>query len=84
MKEIKLRPVTEIHDYNFKLKNAQRFLVKGDKVKFTVRFKGREMQHSHLGKELMDRIINDMTSFGKVEIQPKFEGRQIIMIIQPL
>ena len=84
LKEIKLRPVTEIHDYNFKLKNAQRFLVKGDKVKFTVRFKGREMQHSHLGKELMDRIINDMTSFGKVEIQPKFEGRQIIMIIQPL
>ena len=84
LKEIKLRPVTEIHDYNFKLKNAQRFLVKGDKVKFTVRFKGREMQHSHLGKELMDRIINDMTSFGKVEIQPKFEGRQIVMIIQPL
>ena len=84
LKEIKLRPVTEIHDYNFKLKNAQRFLVKGDKVKFTVRFKGREMQHSHLGKELMDRIINDMTSFGKVEIQPKFEGKQIIMIVQPL
>jgi len=84
LKEIKLRPVTEIHDYNFKLKNAQRFLEKGDKVKFTVRFKGREMQHSHLGKELMDRIINDMTSVGKVEIQPKFEGRQIVMIIQPL
>ena len=84
LKEIKLRPVTEIHDYNFKLKNAQRFLEKGDKVKFTVRFKGREMQHSHLGKELMDRIISDMTSFGKVEIQPKFEGRQIIMIIQPI
>ena len=84
LKEIKLRPVTEIHDYNFKLKNAQRFLGKGDKVKFTVRFKGREMQHSHLGQELMDRIINDTTNFGKVEIQPKFEGRQIIMIIQPL
>jgi len=84
LKEIKLRPVTEIHDYNFKLKNAQRFLEKGDKVKFTVRFKGREMQHSHLGRELMARIVNDMTSVGKVEIQPKFEGRQIIMIIQPL
>ena len=84
LKEIKLRPVTEIHDYNFKLKNAQRFLGKGDKVKFTVRFKGREMQHSHLGKELMERIINDITSVGKVEIRPKFEGRQIIMIIQPL
>ena len=84
LKEIKLRPVTEIHDYNFKLKNAQKFLEKGDKVKFTVKFKGREMQHTHLGKELMDRIINDTSSLGKVEVEPKFEGRQIIMIIQPL
>ena len=84
LKEIKLRPVTEIHDYNFKLKNAQKFLEKGDKVKFTVRFKGREMQHTHLGKELMERIVQDTSKVGKVEIQPKFEGRQIIMIIQPL
>ena len=84
LKEIKLRPVTEIHDYNFKIKNAQRFLEKGDKVKFTVRFKGREMQHTHLGHELMKRIINDTINFGKVEIRPKFEGKQIIMIIQPL
>ena len=84
LKEIKLRPVTEIHDYNFKLKNAQRFLEKGDKVKFTVRFKGREMQHTHLGNRLMDRIINDTVNVGKVEVHPKFEGRQIIMIIQPL
>ena len=84
LKEIKLRPVTEIHDYNFKLKNAKRFLEKGDKVKFTVKFKGREMQHTHLGNQLMDRIINDTSALGKVEIQPKFEGRQIIMIIQPL
>jgi len=84
LKEIKLRPVTEIHDYNFKIKNAQKFLEKGDKVKFTVKFRGREMQHTHLGKELMGRIINDTTSLGKVEVQPKFEGRQIIMIIQPL
>ena len=84
LKEIKLRPVTEIHDYNFKIKNAQKFLEKGDKVKFTVRFKGREMQHTDLGKKLMDRIINDTASIGKVEIHPKFEGRQIIMIIQPL
>ena len=65
LKEIKLRPVTEIHDYNFKLKNAQKFLEKGDKVKFTVRFKGREMQHTHLGNELMDRIINDTANFRK-------------------
>jgi len=84
LKEIKLRPVTETHDYNFKIKNAQKFLEKGDKVKFTVRFKGREMQHTDLGNKLMDRIINDMVSIGKVEIRPKFEGRQIIMIIQPL
>ena len=84
LKEIKLRPVTEIHDYNFKIKNAQRFLEKGDKVKFTVRFKGREMQHTDLGSKLMDRIINDTSKMGKVEIRPKFEGKQIIMIIQPL
>ena len=84
LKEIKLRPVTEIHDYNFKIKNAQKFLTKGDKVKFTVQFKGREMQHTHLGHKLMQRIINDINALGKVEVQPKFEGRQIIMIVQPL
>ena len=84
LKEIKLRPVTEIHDYNFKIKNAQKFLSKGDKVKFTVLFKGREMQHTHLGHELMQRIISDTNDLGKVEVQPKFEGRQIIMIVQPL
>jgi translation initiation factor IF-3 len=84
LKEIKLRPVTDIHDYNFKIKNAQKFLTKGDKVKFTVRFKGREMQHTNLGYELMKRIINDTLTYGKVEVRPKFEGRQIIMIIQSL
>jgi len=83
LKEIKLRPVTEIHDYNFKIKNAQRFLEKGDKVKFTVRFRGREMQHTDLGNKLMDRIINDTAALGKVEVPPKFEGKQIIMIVQP-
>ena len=84
LKEIKLRPVTETHDYNFKIKNAQKFLEKGDKVKFTVKFRGREMQHTNLGHELMQRIIGDTVKVGKVEIRPKFEGRQIIMIIQPL
>ena len=84
LKEIKLRPVTEIHDYNFKIKNAQRFLTKGDKVKFTVQFKGREMQHTNLGYELMKRIINDTNTMGKIEVSPKFEGKQIIMIVQPL
>tara|TARA_E500000331_G_scaffold298416_1_gene298210 strand:+ start:227 stop:772 length:546 start_codon:yes stop_codon:yes gene_type:complete len=84
LKEIKLRPVTEIHDYNFKIKNAQKFLTKGDKVKFTVQFKGREMQHTSLGYDLMQRIIKDTSSIGKVEVRPKFEGRQIIMIIQSI
>ena len=84
LKEIKLRPGTEIHDYNFKLKNAQKFLQKGDKVKFTVRFKGREIQHKNLGNELMERIVNDIMNVGKIEVPAKLEGKQIIMIIQPL
>ena len=83
LKEIKLRPGTEIHDYNFKIKNAKKFISKGDKVKFTVKFKGREMQHIELGKDLMKRIIDDTKDIGKVETHPKFEGRQMIMIIQP-
>ena len=82
LKEIKLRPGTEIHDYSFKIKNAKKFITKGDKVKFTVRFKGREMQHVELGKDLMKRIIEDTKDIGKVETHPKFEGRQMIMIIQ--
>ena len=83
LKEIKLRPGTEIHDYNFKIKNAKKFITKGDKVKFTVKFKGREMQHVDLGRDLMKRIIDDTKDIGKVETHPKFEGRQMIMIIQP-
>ena len=71
LKEIKLRPVTEVHDYTFKIKNAQKFLAKGDKVKFTIRFKGRELQHSSLGNELMDKIKQDMQEIGRVELQPK-------------
>jgi len=84
IKEIKLRPSTEIHDYNFKMKNAQRFLSKKDKVKFTVRFKGREMQHHHLGMELLKRVEDDLKEVGKLELSPKFEGRQMTMVIQPL
>ena len=84
LKEIKLRPVTGIHDYSFKIKNAQKFIAKGDKVKFTIRFKGRELQHSHLGNELMTKIKEDMKDIGKVELQPKFDGKQMIMVIQPL
>ena len=84
LKEIKLRPVTEVHDYSFKIKNAQRFLSKGDKVKFTVRFKGREMQHHHLGTELLKRVEEDLKKIGKLELNPKFEGKLMTMIIQPL
>ena len=84
LKEIKMRPVTEIHDYEFKVKNAKKFIAKGDKVKFTIRFKGRELQHSHLGNELMTKIKEDMKEIGKVELHPKFDGKQMIMVIQPL
>ena len=84
LKEIKLRPVTEVHDYTFKIKNAQKFISKGDKVKFTIKFRGRELQHTNLGNELMEKIKTDMQSIGKVELQPKFEGKQMIMVIQPL
>ena len=84
LKEIKMRPVTETHDYDFKVKNAKKFISKGDKVKFTIRFKGRELQHSHLGNELMSKIKEDMKEVGKVELQPKFDGKQMIMVIQPL
>ena len=84
LKEIKMRPVTETHDYEFKVKNAKKFIAKGDKVKFTIRFKGRELQHSHLGNELMAKIKEDMKDIGKVELHPKFDGKQMIMVIQPL
>ena len=84
LKEIKLRPGTETHDYNFKIKNAKKFISKGNKVKFTVKFKGREMQHTDLGKDLMTKIIEETKDVAKVESKPKFEGRQMVMIIQPL
>ena len=84
LKEIKLRPVTEVHDYTFKIKNAQKFISKGDKVKFTIKFRGRELQHKNIGNELMDKIKVDMENVGKIELQPKFEGKQMIMVVQPI
>ena len=84
LKETKMRPVTETHDYEFKVKNAKKFISKGDKVKFTIRFKGRELQHSHLGNQLMGKIKEDMKEVGKVELHPKFDGKQMIMVIQPI
>ena len=67
-----------------RVKAAQKFIAAGDKVKFTIRFKGRELQQSHLGNELMIKIKEDMKEVGKVELQPKFDGKQMIMVIQPL
>ena len=76
--------MTEVHDYTFKIKNAQKFLSKGDKVKFTIKFRGRELQHTNLGNELMNKIKVDMENVGKVELQPKFDGKQMIMVVQPI
>ena len=84
LKEIKMRPVTETHDYEFKVKNAKKFIAKGDKVKFTIRFKGRELQHVNIGNELMEKIKVDMENIGKIELQPKFDGKQMIMVVQPI
>ena len=84
LKEIKLRPRTDTHDYNFKIKAADKFLVKGDKVKFTIRFKGREMEHMEAANNLIKRIIEDTKKAGKVEQPSKMEGRQMTMIIQPI
>jgi translation initiation factor IF-3 len=84
LKEIKMRPGTDVHDYNFKMKATEKFLVKGDKVKFTIKFKGREMQHLKLAQDLAARIVSDLKITGKVEQSPKMEGKQMTFIIQPL
>ena len=83
LKEIKLRPNTDKHDYNFKIKAADKFLVKGDKVKFTIRFKGREMDYMKAAYDLVDKIIEDTKDISKVEQKAKLEGRQMTLIIQP-
>ncbi|MEY3811914.1 MAG: hypothetical protein RIT11_1037 [Pseudomonadota bacterium] len=79
-----MRPGTDVHDYNFKMKATEKFLAKGDKVKFTIKFKGREMQHLKLAQDLAGRIVNDLKITGKVEQAPKMEGKQMTFIIQPL
>lgn len=84
LKEIKLRPNTDKHDYNFKIKAADKFLVKGDKVKFTIRFKGREMEYMEAAHNLIKRIIEDTKKVGKVEQPSKLEGKQMTLIIQPI
>ena len=84
VKEIKFRPGTEIGDYQVKLRNLIRFLEDGDKAKVSLRFRGREMAHQHLGMELVNRIRVDLEEFGTVEQEPKMEGRQIIMVLAPV
>ncbi|WP_438826220.1 translation initiation factor IF-3 [Ruegeria atlantica] len=84
VKEVKFRPNTDTHDYDVKMKNVFKFLEKGDKVKVTLRFRGREMAHQNLGRELLERVAEDIKDLGKVENMPKMEGRQMIMMIGPL
>ena len=84
VKEVKFRPNTDTHDYDVKMKNVYKFLEKGDKVKVTLRFRGREMAHQNLGRELLERVAEDIKELGKVENMPKMEGRQMIMMIGPL
>jgi translation initiation factor IF-3 len=81
LKEIKLRPMIDDHDFETKMKAARRFFEEGDKVKFTLRFRGREMDHQDLGYKLLLRVKSDMAEMSKVELEPKPEGRQIIMIL---
>ena len=83
LKELKMRPSTDTHDYDFKMKNAKKFISKGDKVKFTIRFKGREMEYMKAGYDLVDKIIEDTKDISKVEQKAKMEGRQMTLIIQP-
>ncbi len=81
IKEIKLRPVTDDHDYQIKLKNARRFLEDGDKVKFIVQFRGREMAHQELGLRYLERAEQDLIEESVIEQKPKLEGRNAIMVI---
>ncbi|HYE74378.1 MAG TPA: translation initiation factor IF-3 [Blastocatellia bacterium] len=83
VKEIKFRPATDQHDYNFKMKHAQEILKDGNKVKATVRFKGREITHKELGAQLLDRLIQDLADCGVPEARPKLEGMQMIAIFTP-
>ncbi|MDA7424647.1 translation initiation factor IF-3 [Thalassococcus lentus] len=84
VKEVKFRPGTDTHDYEVKMRNVFKFLENGDKVKITLRFRGREMAHQNLGRELLERVAEDTKEIGKVENFPKMEGRQMVMMIGPV
>ena len=83
IKEVKFRPNIDTHDYDVKMRSVFKFLGEGDKVKVTLRFRGREMAHQELGRELLQRIAGDIEEIGKIEAMPKMEGRQMIMVVAP-
>ena len=83
VKEVKFRPNIDTHDYDVKMRNVNRFLEDGDKVKVTLRFRGREMAHQELGRDLLKKIAADIEDVAKVESMPKMEGRQMIMVVAP-
>jgi translation initiation factor IF-3 len=82
-KEIKIRPGTGEHDYQVKIKNAQKFLKGGNRVKFSLRYKGREMEHSNLGIDMLKRVKSDLEELIRVEMEPKIEGRQAFLVVAP-
>jgi len=83
IKEIKIRPMIDDHDYDVKMRAMRRFFEEGDKVKVTLRFRGREMAHTHLGMELLERMRTELDGIAKVEHEPRFEGRQVVMVMAP-
>jgi len=83
IKEVKFRPNIDTHDYDVKMRSVTKFLGEGDKVKVTLRFRGREMAHQELGRELLQRIAGDIEEVAKIEAMPKMEGRQMIMVVAP-
>jgi translation initiation factor IF-3 len=83
VKEIKMRPNIDTHDYDVKMRSVNKFLGEGDKVKVTMRFRGREMAHQNLGMELLHKVRDDTNEIAKVEAMPKLEGRQMIMVLAP-
>jgi len=84
LKEIRMRPLIDTHDYEFKKRNARKFIEHGDKVKVTIRFKGRELSRQELGAKLLSRLVLELADIAKVEIPPKMEGRQMVMILMAL
>ena len=84
LKEIRMRPLIDTHDYEFKKRNARKFIEHGDKVKVTMRFKGRELGRQELGAKVLERLVSEVADIAKVEIPPKMEGRQMVMILMAL